>query len=264
MQAKKKLKDAYFAQWDRHEHLTAFGKQLDDNQTTLIRSDITISDDDKLQFYLEQMYDSNMFEKAEMMEWEQQPINIKTDYALAKNHFELKVKAHETYIQKSSSDAAGHNKYESANNMADIGDKIKDYIAQMAANMREADKKKDAEMADMAAQIKQLTVSVAKLASRGQQNTENDDPNKNRGRRGDRIVEQMTKLCNMGGYCSTHGFHPVGPTHSVTCQFKKKDEHNDAATWNNRLNGNTYWPKVIHVTIEQQDHPTWKGKDKPI
>jgi ribosomal protein L31 len=120
-------------------------------------------------------------------------------------------------------------------------------------------------MADMAAQIKQLTASVAKLASRGQQNMENNDPNKNRGCRRDRIVEQMTKLCNMGGYCSTHGFHPVGPTHDiVTCQFKKKDEHNDTATWNNRLNGNTYWPKAIRVAIEQQDHPTWKGKDKPI
>jgi len=36
VQAKKKLKDAYFAQWDRFEHLTAFGKRLDDNQTALI------------------------------------------------------------------------------------------------------------------------------------------------------------------------------------------------------------------------------------
>ena len=274
MQAKKKLKDAYFAQWDRYEHLTAFGKRLDDNQTALIRSDITISDEDKLQFYLEQMYDSNMFDKAEMMEWEQQTINIKTDYVLAKHHFELKVKAHDTYSQNSSGGAAGRNKYESANNMADIGDEIKNYIAKMAsasvtnddvvANMREAEKKKDAEMADIAAQIKQLTASVAKLASRGQQNTENDDPNKSRGRRGG-IVEQMTKLRNMGGYCSTHGFHPVGLTHdSATCQFKKKDEHNDAATWNNRLSSNTYWPKAIRVAIEQQNHPMWKGKDKPI
>ena len=78
----------------------------------------------------------------------------------------------------------------------------------------------------MSAQIKQLTAAVAKLASRGQQNTENDDPNKNRGRRGNRVVEQMTKLRNMGGYCSMHGFHPVGDTHdSATCQYKKKDTH---------------------------------------
>ncbi len=126
--------------------------------------------------------------------------------------------------------------------MADIGDEIKDYIAKIAgssgtnddviANMREADKKKDAEMADMSAQIKQLTAAVAKLASRGQHNTENDDhSSKNRRRRGDRVVKQMTKLRNMGGYCFTHEFHPVGATHdSATCQYKKKDEHNDAAT----------------------------------
>jgi hypothetical protein len=95
---------------------------------------------------------------------------------------------HDTYLQNSSSGTAGSGKYESANNMADIDDEIKDYIAKMAsasatnddvvANMHEADKKKDTEMADMAAQIKQLTASIAKLASRGQQNTENDDPNK--------------------------------------------------------------------------------------
>ena len=86
--------------------------------------------------------------------------------------------------------------------MADIGDKINDYIAKIAsasvtnddvvANMREADKKNDAEMAEMSAQIKQLTATVAKLASRGKQNIENDNPNKNRGPRDDRIVEQMT------------------------------------------------------------------------
>jgi hypothetical protein len=65
------------------------GKCLDDDQTTLVRSDITISNENKLQFYLEQMYDSNMFDKAEMMDWEQQPINIKTNYPLAKLHFRM-------------------------------------------------------------------------------------------------------------------------------------------------------------------------------
>ena len=57
--------------------------------------------------------------------------------------------------------------------MADIGDEIKDYIAKIAsssvtnddvvANMREADKKKDAEMANMSAQIKQLTAAGPNL-----------------------------------------------------------------------------------------------------
>jgi hypothetical protein len=99
------------------------------------------------------MYDSNMFDKAKMMEWEQQPINIKTNYPLAKQYFELKVKAHDTYLQNSSSGATGRNRYKSANNMADIGDEIKDYITKIAsssvtnddvvANMREADQTAD-------------------------------------------------------------------------------------------------------------------------
>ncbi len=32
----KKLKNAYFAKWDSNEHLTAFGKRLDDDQNMLI------------------------------------------------------------------------------------------------------------------------------------------------------------------------------------------------------------------------------------
>jgi hypothetical protein len=64
IQAKKKLKDADFSKWDSHEHLTAFRKYLDYDQTSLVQSDITISDEDKLQFYLEQMYNSNFFQQG--------------------------------------------------------------------------------------------------------------------------------------------------------------------------------------------------------
>jgi hypothetical protein len=63
VQAKKALKKAYYTAWDSDEHLMAFGKQLDEDQRSLIRSDVTIADDDKLQFYLEEIYDSNRFDK---------------------------------------------------------------------------------------------------------------------------------------------------------------------------------------------------------
>ncbi len=66
VRAKKALKDAYYTKWDGDEHLTAFGKCLDDDQRALVRSDVTIADKDKLQFYLEQMYDSNHFDKNEI------------------------------------------------------------------------------------------------------------------------------------------------------------------------------------------------------
>jgi hypothetical protein len=63
VKAKKALKDAYYMKWGGNEHLTAFGKRLEDNQRALVRSDVMIVDKEKLQFYLEQMYDSNHFNK---------------------------------------------------------------------------------------------------------------------------------------------------------------------------------------------------------
>ncbi len=236
----------------------------------LVCSDFTISDEDKLQFYLEQMYDSNIFDKAKMMEWEQQPNITKTNYALAKIWFEMRVKAHNTYIQNSGGGTAGRHNYKSANNMADIGNEIKDYITKIAcmsiannnavANMREAGKSKDTKLALMANQISQLTAAIAKLTA----NKENNEPKTPNNNRKHRTVEQMTKLRTMGGYCHTRGYHPIGATHdSASCEYKKKEGHKDAATWSNRLNGSTYWPLAIRVAIEQQGHPAWKDKSKP-
>jgi hypothetical protein len=51
VQTKKKLKDTYFTKWESNEHLTAFGKRLDDDQNMLIQSKVPISNEDKLQFY---------------------------------------------------------------------------------------------------------------------------------------------------------------------------------------------------------------------
>jgi hypothetical protein len=65
---KKKLKQDYYAKWDGNTHLTAFGKRLDDNQRKIMCFGISISNEDKLQFYLEQMYASNTFDKKEMID----------------------------------------------------------------------------------------------------------------------------------------------------------------------------------------------------
>jgi hypothetical protein len=74
----------------------------------------------------------------------------------------------------------------------------------------------------------------------------------------------MIKLRNMGTYCHTHSFHPVGLTHdNATYQYKKKDGHQDTAMWSNRLDGSTYWPLPIRVAIKQQGHASWKDKSKP-
>ena len=269
VQAKKELKKNYYSKWDADEHLTAFGKRLDDDQRSLVRSDVTIADDDKLQFYLEEIYDSNRFDKQEMLTWEQQPPNVKTDYDEAKSYFERIVKATDTYEQNTRGGTAGRNRYESANHMADYGDQIREYIQQLAsagaaaatdaaANIQTKDK-----LSTMEAEIKKLTATIAAMATK-LPNNENKNPNA-RGGTGDGESRrpQMKKLRNMGAYCHTHGFHPVGVDHdSANCGWKNND-HNIAATWTNRLGGNIYWPTAKRVAVEQHKHHTWKGKSAP-
>jgi hypothetical protein len=83
VQAKKVLKKEYYTKWDADEHLMAFGKRLNNDQHALVHSDVTIANNNKLQFYLEEIYDSNCFDKQEMLTWEQQPAATKMDYNLA-------------------------------------------------------------------------------------------------------------------------------------------------------------------------------------
>ena len=94
---------------------------------------VTIADEGKLHFYLEQMHDNNHFKKSEMLDWEKKPSIIKKDYTATKNYFEELVKATDTYRQNAGGGTAGHNKYESVNHMADFGDKICEYIANLAS-----------------------------------------------------------------------------------------------------------------------------------
>jgi hypothetical protein len=118
------------------------------------------------------------------------------------------------------------------------------------------------QVADLAVQIKALTAVVTQLAT----TKENSNPNATRGNGGGNRKSrrlQIRKFWNMGGYCSSHGFHPVGAGHnSTTCRWQKR-EHNTDAMWNNWLGGNMFWPTATRVAIEQQDHPTWKGKLAP-
>ena len=126
--AKNNLCLAYYTEWDSEIHLTAFGKRLNDNQICIECFGITISDEDKLQFYLEQMYASNHFDKKEMTEWENKTIAIKDDFDEAKLYFEWLGRDYEVYAQNSSGTAGKHN-FESANQAteADAGDDLQKY-----------------------------------------------------------------------------------------------------------------------------------------
>jgi hypothetical protein len=112
----------------------------------------------------------------------------------------------------------------------------------------------------MEAEIKKLTATIASMATK--LNNENINPNSGNCR-GSSRRPQMTKLQNMGAYCSLHGFHPVRLDHnSATCTYKKP-EHKIEATWCNRLRSDMFWPNAKRVAVEQQEHPLWKGKEAP-
>jgi hypothetical protein len=272
VQAKKVLKKDYYTKWDADKHFTTFGKRLDDDQCTLVRLDVTIATNNKLQFYLEEVYNSNCFDKQEMLMWDQQPTTTKTNYNLAQAYFKRIIKATDTYKQNAGGETAGRNCYESANQMANVGDEIHKYIQQLvsagAANaMDTADNAQMKEkLATREAEIKKLTATIAAMTTK-MSNNENRDPNigANRDSGRERVTRrpQMMRLRNMGAYCHSHGFHPVGANHNSTTCNRKKYGHNSAATWTNCLGGDMCWPCAKQVAIKQQEHPTWGGKSAP-
>ncbi len=134
------------------------------------------------------------------------------------------MKASDTYAQNAGGGTAGRNKYELAN-MMDVGNKIRKYIANLALTSAGAAQEQVAntmgktnQLNAMATQNEALTNAIAKLVAV----KENKDPNAGGGggKNGDRESRcpHMTKLWNMGAYCHSHGFHPVGANHdSVNC-----------------------------------------------
>jgi hypothetical protein len=167
--------------------------KLDKEQHQLNRLGIVISDEDKLQFYMEQIFKSNRFDKNEMTIWENKDELTKNNYAKAKLYFERLITDAETYAQNSGG-MVGKKGYKSANQMADVGNKIRKYIqeiasatvadkeksAEWAANMNESEKKKDAKIDVMTMQIKILTNAVAAL-SKAIATKENVNPNRGGG-----------------------------------------------------------------------------------
>jgi hypothetical protein len=159
--AKKQLKAEFYADWDSLiMHITAFGLKLDKEQKQLELLGILISDTDKLQFYMEQIYASNIFDKKEMIDWENKPTVVKDDYDEATLYFKNLVKDFKTYMQNSGGTSAKQG-YESANMAADIGDELQKHIQEIAsmaaaekesvANISKEAKAKDAQILAMTA-----------------------------------------------------------------------------------------------------------------
>ena len=116
-QAIKKVRDHYFRGWERNktprpEGLKKFGKRLDEEQAALDRDGITVSDADKKDHYLIQVYTSGVWPAAIIREWKKKPYADQT-YANAKDFFEDEAKGLGE-VERLMGDAAPANGFESA------------------------------------------------------------------------------------------------------------------------------------------------------
>jgi hypothetical protein len=200
------------------------------------------------------MYASNHFDKKEITEWENKPEAIKHDFNDPKTYFEGLVQDYKVYEQYSGGTAGKHN-FKSANQAteANCSDELHQYIAGIAqAAVKQEEQAADihdstkASMDAMDTQIKAMSDQIAQL-TKAMANKENAPSNgsssrggsgSSGGRRRDKgqaryIAVQYTKPRSMGSYCSLHGFHPAGETHtSATCMWKLPN-HDTMVTWDN-------------------------------
>ena len=175
--------------------------------------------------------------------------------------------------------------------MADVGDKIRKYIqeiasasvasnkkaAKFAANVSKESKAKDAQFQAITAQIQALTNTVASLSTaitaaakenggggggggggNGGGSGRCNGRGGNGGGRGGKCTFKFTR--NMRAYCSTHGHHPVGVNHTSTTCTNKREGHKDLVTANHRFGGSNFWPELSKVKSSQYDHISYKGK----
>jgi hypothetical protein len=203
--------------------------KLDKDQVRLDRLGIVISDEDKLQFYLEKIYASNCFDKTEMVTWENKQFIIKDDYEQAKQYFETLVKDFEIYTQNSGG-GASKTGYESVNNIADVRDEIRKYIqeitsatiankertAELAANVSEAAKAKDSQLVFITARIQLLPLLAQSIANRTTNETSSSKQTSttNDGSSGTRVFKYTR---NMGDYCWSHGLQDINKLHVTSC-----------------------------------------------
>jgi hypothetical protein len=258
--AKKLLKAEYWTKREGNMHRVAFGKCLNDKQISIERFRINISNKDKLQFYLEQMYSCNQFNQSQMTAWENKVKAIKTNWTEAKWYFEGLVCDLKVYKQNSGG-TVEKSKCKSANHAAeaDKGNKLRHYIAtiadkmqdKMAANICNSMQKKTNKMG---VQQEILSNAVAKL-TKALTNKENNGGGNGCGSGGGKKL--WTKLQCMGGYCWSHGYHPIGNSHtSATCTFLKEG-HKTNTTFDNIMGSNDYWPPIHCIINSQKLHSTF-------
>ena len=282
------MKDEYYANWDPNMHITKYINSLQKGQKQLARDNIIINNEDKLHHFILQMYKANMFDKEDIKKWERIPANEKTwDSATA--YFANLVREQEMF-DKLSGNSTKKAKYDSAamamekeqqdNALATLGDEVREYMAKIAgakednteqlmklqqtnktmaestASLQRQLTTKDEQITALTAQVATLTATITQLTKAMQcfpveAQSADQKGNTTTKRKRDGWQGGPGKR-NMGGYCHSHGFDPIGFNHdSKTCKFPRKN-HKKEATVDNTMGGNLEQPKKEKVHPNQQ------------
>jgi len=162
---------------------------------------------------------------------------------------------------------------------ADLGDEVREYIARLtsekseereqlykaeqrhqhmadqAAEMKREMRTKDDQIAALTAQVATLTKSIETLTRTitcmPAMQAVQDGGEKEKKRGGDRRAKGYTAARNIGGYCWSHGWDPVGENHtSGSCRWKKEG-HKAGATGSNKMGRSTWQPKQSQYNKQQ-------------
>ena len=94
-ETRKIMRKEFYKPWDRVMHVSKFGLKLDKEQKYLKTCGIIIDEESKVQFYGEQMINSGMFEKRDIIEWEE--VSVKS-WTQATFYFEARMDEEDTYM----------------------------------------------------------------------------------------------------------------------------------------------------------------------
>jgi len=274
--SKKAIRAKYYQPWNvgEGELLDTFTQQLINKRVILEFNGVNINDDKLNKHYIEQMYGSRQFAPDKMKAWEENNENNKNDWDFIVDYFNTKMVAINKYHQNNGDET----KYESAANvtqedeLADVGNELRKYILTLTQANKKLEKesaaivkdKKNNEMAEqmmkletmMATLLTNLTEAPGKLKVKDKDKPKGDD-NKN-----NKFVWRYNR--NMGGYCHSCGYHPVGRIHTNKTCKNKKEGHDDDATWtNHRPNGSKSWSIEKRVTNKDKEHATYTNKEAP-
>eukprot|EP00804_Cyclotella_cryptica_P024848 CCRYP_020552-RA/>CCRYP_020552-RA protein AED:0.54 eAED:0.47 QI:0/-1/0/1/-1/1/1/0/197 len=93
---RKQAAAAFHIQWDLTSHIMKFAWDLDKQQKLCRDIGVPAANATKIQYYVESMYTSDIFDDKEMQAWEVKPTKEKT-WEAAKNHFVTLYKSKEKF-----------------------------------------------------------------------------------------------------------------------------------------------------------------------